>query len=224
MATLKNKVIVITGAAGRLGRHLVQRFAEDGAVIAAVVRDDEEARSIPFPENAEGWAFPVNVTDEELVKACFRQIGQQFSSIDAIVHTVGGWDARPLTETSLEEWNSVMTLNLTSAFLCFREAIPLMGAGGRLIGISSGQGADGGRAEQAAYSAAKAGIIRLVEAITEEYRGTGITAHAVAPSMIVYEGEGEGVSVHDIAEICRSIIADTGNALSGATIKAYGSA
>ncbi|MEX1055804.1 MAG: SDR family NAD(P)-dependent oxidoreductase, partial [Rhodothermales bacterium] len=67
MATLKNKVIVITGAAGRLGRHLVQRFAEEGAVIAAVVRDDEEARSIPFPENAEGWAFPVDVTDEELV-------------------------------------------------------------------------------------------------------------------------------------------------------------
>jgi len=224
MATLKNKVIVITGAAGRLGRHLVQRFAEEGAVIAAVVRDDEEARSIPFPENAEGWAFPVDVTDEELVKACFRQIGQQLSSIDAIVHTVGGWEARPLAETSLEEWNAVMSLNLTSAFLCFREALPLMKAGGRLIGISSGQGADGGRAEQAAYSAAKAGIIRLVEAANEEYRGTGITAHAVAPSMIVYEEGGEGVSVHDIVEICRSIIAETGNALSGATIRAYGSA
>ncbi|MEX0747897.1 MAG: SDR family oxidoreductase [Rhodothermales bacterium] len=224
MATLKNKVIVITGAAGRLGRHLVQRFAEEGAVIAAVVRDDEEARSIPFPENAEGWAFPVDVTDEELVKACFRQIGDQFSSIDAVVHTVGGWESRPLAETSLEAWNNVMTLNLTSAFLCFREALPLMKAGGRLIGMSSGQGADGGRAEQAAYSAAKAGIVRLVEAVTEEYRGTGITAHAVAPSMILFDGDGEGVSVHDIVEICRSIIAETGNALNGATIKAYGSA
>ena len=225
MATLANKVIVIIGAAGRLGREMVQRFAEDGAIIAAVVRSDEEAQSIPFPENAEGWAFPVDVTDEELVRACFRQIGQQFPSIDAVIHTVGGWEARPLAETSLEQWDAVMRLNLTSAFLCFREAVALMTErGGRLIAISSGQGADGGRAQQAAYSAAKAGIIRLVEAVAEEYRGTGITAHAIAPSLIIYDEEGEGVAVRDIVEICRSIVAETGKALNGATIRAYGSA
>ena len=223
MASLSNKVVVITGAAGRLGQRLVARFAEEGAVIGAVVMNDEEARSIPFPEHAEGWAFPADVTDEELVTACFEQIGRQFGSIDALVHTVGGWEERPLFDTSSADLDRMLRLNLTSAFLCFREAARLMsGRGGQLIGIASAQGADRGVAGQFGYSAAKAGVVRLVESAAAELRGTGITAHAIAPSTIVHEGQGEGVSAHNVVEICRSLITGLGPALNGSTIRAYG--
>lgn len=225
MASLSNKVIVITGAAGRLGRRVVQRFAREGATVVAIVGNEDDARRIPFPEDAEGWAFPVDVTDEELVQACFEQIGRQFSTMHALIHTVGGWDAKPFLETSKTDFDRIMGINLDSAFLCFREAARLMsvsGSGGPLIGIASGQGADGGVMEQAAYSAAKAGVIRLVESVADEFQGTGITAHAIAPSTILYEAEGRGVPVDDIVELCHSLITRTGRALNGATLKAYG--
>lgn len=224
MSSLTNKVVVITGAAGRLGRRVVTRFAEEGATIAAVVRSDEEARSIPFPEQAEGWAFPADVTDEKLVEACFQQIEQQFTTIDALIHTVGAWEARPFLDTSAAEFDRLMTLNLTSAFLCFREAARLMeGRGGPLIAIASMQGADRGAAEQAAYSASKAGVIRLAETAAAELKDRGVTAHAIVPSTILYGDEGEGVHVDDLVEICHSLVTRTSVALNGSTIRAYGS-
>ena len=223
MASLSNKVVVITGAEGRLGRRIVTRFAEEGAIIAAVVQNDEAASRIPFPDNAEGWAFPVDVTDEELVTACFDQIGQQFGSIDALIHTVGGWEAMPFLDTSAADLERMLRINLTSAFLCFREAARLMlGRGGQLIGIASAQGADRGVAEQVGYSASKAGVVRLVESVSAELRSGGVTAHAIAPSMIRYDGEGEGVSADEIVEICRSLVVSTSSALNGSTIRAYG--
>lgn len=220
---LSNKVIVITGASGRLGRRIVQQFAEEGAAIAAVVRTEDEARSLPFPESGEGWAFPIDLTDERLVRAGFEQIRRHFDRIDAVIHTVGGWEARPFTETTTEEWKRIIDVNLTSTFLCFREAVRVMGGPGQLIAFSSRQGADAGAAEQGGYSAAKAGVMRLVESISAEYRDQGITAHALAPSMILYDDGAQGVDVDDVIEVCRSIIGKTGRALSGSTIRAYGS-
>lgn len=221
MSTLEDKAIVVTGASGRLGRLMVQQFAGDGAVIAAVVRSEEEARNLPFPEDGEGWAFPVDVTDEALVEACFDQIRERLGRVDALVHAVGMWESRPLLETTLEQWESVLRINLTSTFLCFREAVRVMGGAGTLVAFASGQGADGGEAEQAAYAAAKAGVIRLVEAVNEEH--DGITAHAIAPSTILYEDAGEGVAAQDLVDLTASVIGRLGNALTGTTIRAYGS-
>jgi len=224
MASLSNQVVVITGAGGRLGRRIVQRFANEGATIVAIVLNDEEARSIPFPENAEGWAFPVDVTNEQLVRACFNQIGQQFPEIHALIHTVGGWEEKPFLETSMQDLDWMLRLNLTSAFLCFREAARLMaGRGGRLIGIASAQGADRGAARQVGYSAAKAGLIRLVESVAAEMQGSGVTAHAIAPSKILYDDEdGPGVQVDDVVALCHSLVTSTGEALNGTTLRAYG--
>ncbi|MFQ5568972.1 MAG: SDR family NAD(P)-dependent oxidoreductase [Rhodothermales bacterium] len=225
MATnnLEGWVVVITGAAGRLGRRMVSRFAEHGATIAAV---DVQADAMVLPEGARGRAFGVNVTDEAAVQVGFQQIGEAFGRVDALVHTVGAWDGRPFLDTSLDAWNRMVDLNLTSAFLCFREALRLMqGHGGRLIGIASGQGADRGRAQQGGYSAAKAGVVRLVEAVAEEMEGSGITAHAIAPSMILFEenSDQKGVAVSHIVDLALYLCSPAGDALNGATLRAYGS-
>lgn len=221
---LSGKTIVITGAGGRLGQRMVRAFAERGAKIAAIVLNEEEARNIPFPDNAEGWAFPANVADERMVQACFEQIGRQFTHIDALIHTVGGWQGKPLLETSATDWQNLLSINLTSAFLCFREAIRYMqGHGGRLIALASGQGADRGRAQQAAYSAAKGGVVRLVESVAEEFGGQGITAHAIAPSTIQYEDSDQpGVPATHLVDLCLYLCTDAARALNGATLRAYG--
>ncbi len=219
---LDGKIVVVTGAAGRLGRHVVERFAEHGATIAAV---DLDVDVIALPKGASGQTFSANVTDEADVETCFQQIGDAFGPIDVLVQTVGAWDGRPLLETSLDDWQRIVGLNLTSAFLCFREAARLMqGRGGRIIGIASGQGADRGRAQQGGYSAAKAGVVRLVEAVAEEFEGTGITAHAIAPSLILF-GQDEalkGVAVAHLVDLALYLCSPAGDALNGATLRAYG--
>ncbi len=213
-------VVAITGAGGRLGGRLLHRFAGLGAVVAALNRDEVE-----LPDGARGRSFALDVTDEEAVAACFRQIADAYGRVDVLVHTVGAWDARPLLQTTLADWNRLVGLNLTSAFLCFREAARYMqDHGGRLIGIASGQGADRGRAEQGAYSAAKAGVVRLVEATAEEYLGTGITAHAVAPSMILFDAASgqKGVHAAQLVDLIVSLCGPAGEALNGAVLRAYG--
>lgn len=219
------QTVIITGAAGRLGSYVVDRFAEEGAAIAAVVLDDEEARSVELPDDDISRTFVADTTDEEAVGEAFDRIGANYDHVNALVHTVGGWDACPLLQTKLVDFDGLVRLNLHSAFLCFREAARLMQRrGGRLIGFASGQGADAGVSEQIAYSAGKAGVVRLVEAVADEYNGTGLTAHAIAPSLILFDGEegDEGTHASQIADLCVYLCTDAGDALNGAVLRTYG--
>ncbi len=223
---VSGKRIVVTGGGGRLGTRMVASFASRGATIAAIVVSDEEAARVPVGEGGRVEVIRAAVTSEDSVAAAFREIGSLFGGIDALVHTVGMWRAEPLLRTTHESWNTLLTVNLGSAFLCFREAAALMGQkGGTLIAMASGQGADRGVAEQAAYSAAKAGIVRLVESVAAEHSERGIKAHAVAPSAILFDdSEGvRGVRADEIIRICGSLI-DGGGGLNGATLRAYGTA
>ncbi|GAB5518298.1 MAG: SDR family oxidoreductase [Rhodothermales bacterium] len=220
-SSLDNQTIVITGAAGRLGQRLVKAFAEAGATIVALVYKAEAAYDLPFPEDAEGWAFPVDVTDEQQVVEVFAHIHEQIGPIDGLIHTVGTWGQTPFTETSLADWQRMLDLNLTSAFLTFREAIKAMDNGGRLIAYTSAHGADGGHAKQGAYGAAKAGLIRLVEAVADEYADQGITAHALAPSTIAFDDDTDGVSADDLVELTMMVATAPAGPLSGQVIKAY---
>lgn len=224
---LEGKLVVVTGAAGRLGRHVVEHLAGEGATLAALDLDEASLRRLP--ENAH--PFPADATDEGDVRAAFEEIEARLGVPDALVHTVGAWGAAPLLETPLEDWERLQRLNLTSAFLCFRAAARLMqqrpaGTPARLIGIAAGQGADRGAAEQGAYSASKAGVVRLVEAVAAEFAGTGLTAHAIAPSTILFDGvEAEaGVRPERLAALCAYLLTPAGDALSGATLRAYGTA
>ena len=134
---------------------------------------------------------------------------------------------RPLAETTLDDWRSLLDLNLTASFLTVREAVRhfLRDGGGRVIGIASRQGADRAPAQQAAYGASKAGLIRLLEATAAEYAGNDIQAVAVAPSMILFGGEdADGVRADDLAAMCAYLCADAGAAHNGATLRMYGTA
>lgn len=222
MNDFSGKTVVITGANGRLGQAVVRAFAGRGATLALVTPTEALAYSIDLPEGADAWAFPCDVTDPDSVAQCFGAMGAQFERLDVLVHTVGGWAGAPLAQTSLDDWRGLMDLNLTSTFLVFKAAIDLMESG-RLVAIASGQGADRGVAEQAAYSAGKAGVIRLVEAVAAEYAGR-ITAHAVAPSTLRTDDEGEGVHVDAVADLIAYLSGPAGAATSGETVRAYGTA
>ena len=100
------------------------------------------------------------------------------------------------------------------------------GVGGHLVGVASGQGVDRGVAEQAAYSASKAGVLRLVEAVAAEHRDAEITATAVAPSLILFgdeDPEARGVDVAEVAGLCVTLCGPAGTIHNGSVMRAYGS-
>ena len=222
MSHLNGRVVAITGASGRLGRHLVQRFSDAGATVVAVVSSEASAFDLPFAPGRDAWAYVADVTDEQAVRDTFEAIGREVGRLDALVHAVGAWEATPLHATSARAWRHQLEVNLTSTFLCFREASRLMlGTGGRLIAFAARQGADRAGFEQAAYSASKAGLVRLVEAAAAEFKGH-ITAHAVTPSTMLEEPEETGVRYDDVAKMCIALSTPLGDAFNGQVLRLYG--
>ena len=212
-ASMEKKRIVVTGANGRLGSTIVDVFQRHGASVIRLVRDLDES-DLP--------TYECDVTDEKSVEECFSAIASEQGKIDGLVHTVGMWKMGPFVETSLADWNLISNVNLTSSFLCFREAVRHGTDKVRIIGFASQQGADGGVAKQAPYSASKAGVMRLVESIAAEYSGSGRTINAIAPRVIKNADSKEGVAPEDIARMCLFLCSDDAAAVSGTVIRMYG--
>jgi NAD(P)-dependent dehydrogenase (short-subunit alcohol dehydrogenase family) len=221
---LGGRVVVLTGARGRLGRIVAERLAAAGARVAAL--DVVPPDGLP----AGVTAFGADLADEGEVAEAFQRVATEVGAPYALVHTIGMWDGSPLTATTLDAWERMIRVNLTSTFLCFREAARAMRrahAGGRLVAIASRQGADGAPAEQGAYAASKAGVIRLVEASAAEYAAEGITAAAVAPSTMLFGDEGDGargVPAERVADLCVYLCGAGGAVHNGAVLRAYGDA
>ena len=215
---VQSPLVVITGAAGRLGTVTIRGFQEAGYRVVGVDRQERTDAAAPI--------LAVDATDETSVAQGFDRIVREHGAPSVLIHTVGMWAMWPLTETSIADWRTMMEVNLTSTFLLFREAARRMASsGGTLIAMASRQGSVQGAAQQGAYSASKAGVVRLVEAVAAEYADSGLRAHAVAPSMILFGGEGEdaeGVSAEDLVEHFLHLCSPAGASLSGATIHAFG--
>ena len=218
---LTARTVVVTGAAGRLGRVVVDQLGDAGARVAALDR---------VPDGAAGdLVLQADVTDERSTAAAFDEAERRLGTPDAVVHAVGMWDGGPFAETTVEAWRTVLDVNLTSAFVVFREGVRRMlaaGVGGHLVGVASGQGVDRGVAEQAAYSASKAGVLRLVESVAAEHRDADISATAVAPSLILFGDEDEdarGVDVAEVAGLCVTLCGPAGTIHNGSVMRAYGS-
>jgi NAD(P)-dependent dehydrogenase (short-subunit alcohol dehydrogenase family) len=213
------QLVVVSGATGRLGRHLVSGFAAAGARVVGIVRPTVGQ----YRSESNESTVPCDLADEASVASCFGEIEREHGRIFACLHAVGTWEMKPFGETSLADWDEMMQVNLRTAFLCFRHAIAGMGDGpGRLVVFASRQGADRGAPQQAAYSAAKGGLVRLVESVALEY-GPRITATAIAPSAIAFEdGHSGGVAAKDLVKLCLFVCSGAGAALNGQTLRAYG--
>ncbi len=216
---LDGKRIVVTASRGRLGAVITRFMHSAGATVVTVDRSGDE--------NPDGLQFVAELTDEQAVEALFDRIEHALGPFDALIHAVGSWAAWPILEHSLTDWRRLMDTNLTSAFLTFREAGKRLSrhGGGRLIAFASEQGADRAIGGQAAYAAAKAGLIRLAEAMADELEASHVTTHIIAPSVILFDGEEDersGVHATELAALCAMLMGPAGDALSGATLRAYG--
>jgi 3-oxoacyl-[acyl-carrier protein] reductase len=191
---IKNKVVVITGAARGIGKAIAAAFADRGARIALLdlVPADLEATRAEFAgRGVEVRAYTVNVAKEAEVIAALDQVVTDFGRLDVMVNNAGiikdallikVKDGAVASKMTLEQWQAVIDVNLTGVFLCGREAAERMirlGNGGLIVNISSISKV--GNAGQSNYSATKAGVTAMAAVWARELARYGIRAASIAP-------------------------------------------
>ncbi len=233
---LNEKVAIITGASGALGRETLRVFLAEGAKIAGCdVIEPEMIDLADAVAHGDCMIMRFDVTTERGAAEMVAHTLDHFSRVDILVNVVGGWKGGiPLHRTSVEDWDGMLTLNLKSAFLCSRAVLPHMleRRSGRILNISS-RTAVQPAANQVAYNAAKAGIIALTQGLAEEVKQQGITVNCVLPSVLDTEANrkaiptgdfGRWVKPKDLASVLAFLASDAAAQLTGAAVPVYGRA
>ena len=187
---LTDKVAIVTGSARGIGRAIALKLAEVGA---DVVVNDIEAAAESLESvvkeikalNRQSLAVTADVSSPEDVTHLIETAVREFGKVDILVNNAGVTRDQLLMKMTDEEWDTVLNIDLKSAFLCTRAVIRhmLRQRSGRIISITSVVGMVG-NAGQANYASAKAGIIGLTKSIAKEVGSRGITVNAIAPGYI----------------------------------------
>ena len=178
---LEGKKVVITGAARGIGLAIARRFGELGAKVSGWDLDDASMRDDP----AFAHASVANVTDEASCVSAFASTMEAFGSVDIMIANAGiNGPTKPAWEYSLKEWNQVLNVDLTGAFISTKPCIIHMRqrGEGRLIFMASVAGKEGNPGA-CAYGAAKSGVIGYVKGLSRELLPSNITVNCVAPVM-----------------------------------------
>lgn len=174
------RVVLITGAAGGIGRATVDHFAHMGWKVIGVDR-------APFGETfpSDGAFIQADISISENLQAIFSATRELTPFLHALVNNAAVQVAKPLLETTIDEWNMVLASNLTSVFLGVKLAYPLLksAGGGAIVNVSSVH-AVATSANIAAYAASKGGLLALTRAIAIEFARDNIRANAVLPGAV----------------------------------------
>jgi NAD(P)-dependent dehydrogenase (short-subunit alcohol dehydrogenase family) len=169
---------VITGGTGALGSAVVARLLADGARCHVTYVDERELAGFAYGDAVD--LQRVDVADEAAVQAFYTGLPQ----LDASVHLVGGFIAKPVAETALADFERMFRLNAVTAFLCCRAAIERMrGRGGRIVNVAA-RPALVPTAGMVAYATAKSAVAALTTALGAELAAEGIFVNAVVPSLM----------------------------------------
>ena len=198
-------VALVTGGSRGIGAAIARRLAADGMAVA-VNYATNEARAAEVVADIEGSggtavAVRADVGNAGAVDDMFTTVTEALGPVTVLVNNAGITDDGLMLRMGPEQWDRVITTNLTSVFLCTRAALrPMVRArSGRIITISSVSGLSGNPG-QANYAAAKAGIIGLTKSVAKEVGSRGITVNAVAPGFIATDMTDDlGTSVTDRA-------------------------
>ena len=187
-----SKVALVTGAARGIGAAIAARLARDGWRVVIADRDPPATPPGPLAR-----AVQADVSNEAAVQGLLDGIAGAEGRLDALVCNAGVMIRKPLAGLTLEEWNRVLTTNLTSAFLLARAAETLLrAAGGAIVTIASTR-AHMSEPDTASYSASKGGLLALTHSLAVSL-GPGIRANCVSPGWI--DVRGESLSAEDHAQ------------------------
>ncbi len=179
MSEKKSRILLITGAAGGIGKATVEVFTKAGWQVIGV---DRKPKYEGFPEN--GLYIQADISSAEELERIYQQVEDFTESLDAVVHNAAVQIAKPIIETTVEDWDLVMSSNLRPVFLGAKLAYPLLKeAGGAIVNVSSVH-AVATSADIAAYAASKGGVLALTRAMAIEFAGDEIRVNAILPGAV----------------------------------------
>jgi 2-deoxy-D-gluconate 3-dehydrogenase len=188
MFDLSDRIALVTGGNGGIGLGMAQALGQAGATVIIVGRNAEKSASALRDLQSLGLraeSLACDVAQEDQVRRLFAEVQARHGRLDILVNNAGSTVRKPPQDFSLDDWNTVMDVNLTSAFLCARSAYPLMlqAGGGKVINIGSILSTFGA-AYAPAYCASKGGIVQLTKSLALAWAKDGIQANAVLPGWI----------------------------------------
>jgi NAD(P)-dependent dehydrogenase (short-subunit alcohol dehydrogenase family) len=233
----RDQTVLVTGASRGIGRSIALRFAEEGARLALAARTENEllqTASLVEQSGARALAIPTDIRDRALVEACVSRAEAELGPIDVLVNNAGVFLWRPFLELSSEEWDLVLSTNLTGAANFCRAVLPgmIQRRRGRIVNVSSIHGMRG-EANLAAHSAAKFGLIGLTQSLAREYRSFNIAVNAVCPGTVENRQDETGepsraeplaekLWPRDVAKTVLFLASDDAAAITGAALEVLG--
>jgi NAD(P)-dependent dehydrogenase (short-subunit alcohol dehydrogenase family) len=226
---MKNKIAVVTGANGGLGRFVTQALLDAGATVVGVSR---EVRQTDFDRPA-FTAMPGDLSTAAGAARMVDSVVKRFGRLDVLAHTVGGFSGgKPVAETDDATFQRMFEMNLYSTFYILRAAIPALRktGNGRVIAVGSRAALEPG-ARVGAYSASKAAMASLIRTVALENRDAGLTANVILPSTIDTPANRRAMPGADfskwvqpaaIASLMVWLASDAGKDVNGALIPVYG--
>ena len=191
MFSFTGRNILVTGAGSGIGKATALALGQQGGSLIVVDRNQETAdRTVEQLEQigAKAKAIWADISDLEAVDRMYAEILENFETLDGIVHCAGIGIERTIMETTIEEWNRIISVNLTGTFLCAQGAAKIMARQryGRIVLMSSAAGERGGTG-RTAYGASKGGVSAITRVLAVELAELGVTVNALAPGAIETE-------------------------------------
>jgi len=225
---LSGKVLVVTGAAGALGRSVAATLAGYGARLALLDHSDAK---FAIPAGALHMVG-VDLSSAEAARAAMQRVVAETTRLDGLINVAGGFQWEKVGGGTLEAWDSMYRQNLRTAVASCQAALPhLVKAGrGRIVNVGA-MGAVKAGAGMGAYAASKAGIAKLTEALAEELKDQGITVNAILPSTLDTPRNrldmpgadfARWVTPVEAAEVIAFLVSDAASAVTGALIPVVG--
>lgn len=199
-----NKVALVTGGTGALGRAVSLAFLEEGATVVVTYRDPrelEELRHLAGAKASSLHAHQVDVIDTDAMERFTESLVRDHGHVDIMVNTVGAYaGGLPLWETDRKTFESMLALNLRSGFAVARAVVPVMlqQKQGSIVNIASKAAVDHA-AGAASYAASKAAAVAMMDCLAADLRGTGVRANSVLPTIIDTEANRKAMPGADFA-------------------------
>lgn len=190
MFELTGKKALVTGASRGIGRGIALCLAKQGADVAINYRSNSQKADAVVAEiqklGREAFAVQADVSDLASVAKMFAEMKSKWSKLDILVNNAGILQSKPFDQITEADWETMLNTNLRGQFFCSQEAVKLMDSGSKIINLSSISSGGAGIAYPmiAHYTAAKAGVVGMTEALALELGPKGINVNAIAPGAI----------------------------------------